>query len=776
MVDLPAAITATVSIVAGAALTLASAQLLGLLLLNVLLDPDRTLVRDLERVVFGLAVGSACLSSLVFLLCVLQVAYLSSFLLLSAAIALAYLRWGRRGGRRLTLRWDPGLDRLSLWLFTGIALAYGGICLVYALAPETSGDGIAYHLGLVRRYYNDHGFSHITTSIYAFLSQGTEMLYLFAYSIGRHSAAKLVHFSLLAGTVLAILCFGRRIQQPRAGFVAALLYLCAPVVGVDAATSYNDCALAFFVFVTFYALFLWVDQPSGRALVLLGILAGFCFAVKYTGGTALLGVTFALVWHGWKTKRRWSLIVRDTALVGATAAVFIVPWLVKNAVIADNPVAPLFNSWFPNPHVTVSWERDYRDGLKHFSGFAANDNWQEYLTAPLEVTTWGGKVQSILGPVFLLFPVGLLGWRRPVGRAALLAAVLIGAPWFANVGVRFLIPALPLAALAMAIGLASLPRRGAVWGSFGIVLAHALLSWPWLIASWHPDWIWRLEPPVPWRDALRLIPEEQHLEARIPTYRVARKIEAMASPGSRVLSLEQLPEAYMDTEVLVCYQAAPNERLFRALFTPQNQDFWPTRSLVVPLPNEPLAGFRIVQVNTHERAHWSLSEVILRNGETEVQLSSGRKLQAQPMPWDAGYAFDGDRFSWWDSGEPLRRGMRIQVEWPEPLRATEAELIFPKEQHFSRLAFEAKTPGGGWKPVRVETIEREVPVSQEALQRWAGMELRRANIDFLVTDVAGGGHNIVAPEIAKNPAAWGLREVFRDGSRRLYRVRPLTQE
>ena len=63
VVDFPTAITATSSIVAAAAVTLASAQLFGLLLLNLFLDPiDQRLFRDLERVVFGLAVGSACLS------------------------------------------------------------------------------------------------------------------------------------------------------------------------------------------------------------------------------------------------------------------------------------------------------------------------------------------------------------------------------------------------------------------------------------------------------------------------------------------------------------------------------------------------------------------------------------------------------------------------------------------------------------------------------------------------------------------------------------------
>ena len=198
MADLLSAALEVLYILAGAALTLVTAQLLGLTLLHVL---DRTLFSGLERVVFGLAVGSACLSSLVFLLCAFGIASMSSFLGISAAGALAYLKWGRRGTGKWSLQLHGGLDKLSLWFFGVVVLAYAGVAFIYALAPEVSPDGVGYHLGLVRRYHNDHGFSAMTTSIYAFLSQGAEMLYLFAYSVGRHSAAKLVHFSFLIATV-----------------------------------------------------------------------------------------------------------------------------------------------------------------------------------------------------------------------------------------------------------------------------------------------------------------------------------------------------------------------------------------------------------------------------------------------------------------------------------------------------------------------------------------------------------------------------------------------
>jgi hypothetical protein len=197
--------------------------------------------------------------------------------------------------------------------------------------------------------------------------------------------------------------------------------------------------------------------------------------------------------------------------------------------------------------------------------------------------------------------------------------------------------------------------------------------------------------------------------------------------------------------------------------------------MVVALPGEPMHGFRVVQTAADGRAHWTLFELVLRNDGKELRPPDGRQVQATPLPWDAGRAFDGDPFSWWDSGEPMRPGMRLEVEWPHALTVTEAELIYPPHQRALRFAFEAKFADGGWRPLRPEPRAREKPVSREALKRWAGRELRRSGIDFLVTDVAGGEHNVVAPEIAKDPASWGLTEVFRDGTRRLYRT-PMLHE
>ena len=60
----------------------------------------------------------------------------------------------------------------------------------------------------------------------------------------------------------------------------------------------------------------------------------------------------------------WLFVRRKGWLRFAAAAlVFPTPWLIRNALLAQNPFAPLFNVWFPNEHFHVSTEALLRENL-----------------------------------------------------------------------------------------------------------------------------------------------------------------------------------------------------------------------------------------------------------------------------------------------------------------------------------------------------------------------------------------------------------------------------
>ncbi len=103
---------------------------------------------------------------------------------------------------------------------------YVVLYLSNAMAPEASPDGAGYHLGLVARYLREHGFVRITDNLYAAMPAGVEMLFLFAFAFGRHSAAAMVHFAFLVALAWQVFSYGRRSGFPVPGAVRRTPRVC----------------------------------------------------------------------------------------------------------------------------------------------------------------------------------------------------------------------------------------------------------------------------------------------------------------------------------------------------------------------------------------------------------------------------------------------------------------------------------------------------------------------------------------------------------------------
>jgi len=123
-------------------------------------------------------------------------------------------------------------------------------------------------------------------------------------------------------------------------------------------------------------------------------------------------------------------MLRPLAVLAACALVMIVPWVPRTGSRSEIPCAPFFNKYFPNPYVHISFEREYRESLAHWNGVT---DWRDI---PVEATLRGGKLQGVLGPVFLLAPLALLALRRREGRSVTAAAAVYGLAYPANIRPR----------------------------------------------------------------------------------------------------------------------------------------------------------------------------------------------------------------------------------------------------------------------------------------------------------------------------------------------------
>ena len=761
-------------VIAGGTLTVVVALLLGRTGLSAFRHLGGQLTAA-EGWLFSYALGSALLSSVTFGLCAVGWLYDASIVAVSLAVVAGWMWWGRR-------KWPAHLSvqGRQRWLVRLLllvpALAYGTLYIVHTLAPETRSDAMGYHLGLVYRYYRDHGFSPITTNIYAQISQGAEMLYLFAYGVGRESAAKIVHFSFLVATGGAIFCLARRFNAPLAGVFAAVMLFTCPVVIPDATSAYNDCALAFALLMTFYALAVWWNDRSWQWLLLIGLFAGFSFAIKYTGVVAVMAALVAALATFTQTGKAGAAM-RALLISGAAAASMGLPWLVKNVAFTGNPLAPFFNGWFRNRYVSIEWEQAYLFAMKAYRQ-GPLDRWDQFLTAPFDLV-FGERYAGSLGWLFLLSPVALLALRRPFGRALIGTALVCALPWLSNAGARFLIPSMIFGALALGLVIESAPARFRLPLATLLLAAQCVTSWPPHRSVWYYPNLWSVEG-FPWRAALRLEPQKWHLARNVEFFLLADRLGQITSRDTRVLSFFNLPEAYFPAELLVSYQGLENQDLADVLLASAVPPHGPDRILRATWPARSLQAVRVQQQRPADSRTWTVSDVRLLQNGAPVRLPSTASLDAFPHPWHAPRAFDGDIFSAWNSREPPAGGMFLEARFGTDLDLDGLELIHPSPAARSQdgIRIQGIAANGEWIDIRPGNVDSlHLAADPQAAREAAAKLLRKHRIQYVVLNLSPADpYYRESRIIATDPEDWGLRRVFVDRSAVLLALEPVPLE
>ncbi len=728
----------------GAGLTIAACCALGLLLLERLRVAG--MLRKPERLPLAFTLGASAMHLVVFAILAAQIAYWPVLVLaLLAPIAEASRR---RLWNRPALELGPTPIRLKL-LAGIVGAAFLGIYFVYALAPERSPDGSGYHLGLVARALREHGFEKITTIFYAMLGQGIELLYLPAFAIGRHSAAALVHLGHAVFLALAIFAFGRRLGKPWVGATAALFTFLSPVFGITASIAYIDAATAGVVFAAFYWLEIWdrertVSVDAWRLLIPVGLLAGYAFAAKFTAFS--IGV-YALGFVAWRA-RRWKSVV----LVAACAALMAGPWIARNWILYDNPAAPLGNWLFRNPYVHVMFERDYSQYLRTYQV-------ENKAELPLEVTMRGEKTQGLLGPLFLLLPLGLFALRRRTGRHVWAAGLLVFLPYFANIGTRFLIPCLPFFSLSIALAVGETPLVLGV-----LLLLHGVASWPTVVPRYASQHAWRLDR-FPLRAALRRQSPDEFLKQTLSGYEAARMISAKVPKGEPVFTQGGVPDAYADREVLVSFQSASNELATDIFYMGWQVGNQPIRANTFRFPEVHTRRLRVRQTAQSPAIdQWNVHEVRFFHRGVELPRRPEWRLQAWPMPWDVGLAFDNSGATRWRSWETASPGMFIEVDFSSEQALDEIRVEASAESAHIRMQAEIQNASGGWERLPAKLDGADVAPNPNS-RRMATYELHLRGIHYFLLFVTDFG----AMDVDDDPESWGLQQIATVPGARLYK-------
>jgi hypothetical protein len=727
-----------ISILFGASFTLVSCWASGkLLLARWQLD-----VFSEELQIFRFATGAGLFGLFTLILAAINLARVEVFLVAGAALIAASFRIREE---RLRLP-----DFSSSWksLFVLILIGFGTFYFINALAPEISPDGSSYHLGLVAKYFRQHGLGRITTSIYANLSEALEMLFLVAYSLGRHSAATLIEFAFFIALPLVMIAYAQRFGFPRAGVTAAIIIFCSPIFSVSGSSAYNDAAAVFTLFCLFYALQIWDVTRQTGMLVVAGLLAGLCYGIKYT---LFLAAPYCIGFVTWKLYRAKQPILRPLMTVCVCSTLLIVPWWIKNWVTVQNPISPFGNRIFSNPYVTPRFESDYLKSQS--SGVPAKERF-------IASTVRGGAPGGFLGPLFLLAPLGLFALRYQQGRQVVLAAAIFLIPALANVQARFLMLAAPFAALALC--LAVMRARGAL---VAFAFAAPILAFPAVADGYCDSWAWRLHE-FPFSDAMRATSEQDSLRNRLEGYRTVELINSKVPAGGKLFTTSVPKEAYLTRDDMVAYESALGETLGDQLMVAVNPDFAPTWILTFRFPDKRLQHLRIVQTATgNYDDEWRIAELKLYDGRKELPSQTSWRFQTNANPWDLPFAFDKIPVTRWRSRTALFNGMQISLDLGKPETIDSVELDCSHDQYSIRLKLEAEDQPGQWTLLAASPSMSDRPVATD-LRRAAILQFKLHGITHILLDKG----DYVAADFQQHSEAWGVSLAGRAGDDWLYKI------
>ncbi len=709
----------------GAALTVAACYSAGALLV----DGLGVNLRRSERFPLAFLLGAACLQLAIFAVLTLRIAYWPVLVSLAGGVVtVAAWRGALRPKGEPEEALDQKLKQLSFVLFGAFSILY----FFHALAPESSPDGSGYHLGLVARYLRAHGFERITTNMYAALSAGVEMLYVPAFAIGRYSAGALVHFAFAVALALAMFAYGRRLGKPWVGAAGALLTFASPVVGIDGSSAYNDVAVAAIVFGVFYWLQIWDEQRNDNILIAVGLLAGYAYAAKYT---AFVMLPFALGFVLWKARR-----IGPLAAIFALSFLMVAPWMLKNWIAFRNPVAPFANRYFRSPYFHIQAEEDYTAYYRRY-------DLPDLRKLPLEVTVRGGTTEGVVGMAFLAAPMALASLRFRAGRRLLAAGAVVGATYFLNIGTRFLIPSLPFFSLAMALAAGNSTAL-----LTGLMIFHAVTSWPSALKLYADSHVWSLDR-ILFKEALRIVPQDQYLREHFAGYDQARMIDSYVPKGEPVLAFLGAPDAYTSHEILVSYQAASNETTADFLNVGWVEGLQPRMLQTFKFPERTIPRVRVTVTNAGPQ-QWSVQELRVFDRGAELPRQPEWRLKARPNPWEVQLAFDNSPATRWRSWEHASPGMYLDVDFGKSMPVDEVRL----ETSYDSRNVQVQVEGLAQNAV-VSSIE---PPS--GIRHAATYEMEQRGIHYLLIHDS----DPIADDIRDDPDGWGLTEIAAGYGVKLY--------
>ena len=350
------------------------------------------------------------------------------------------------------------------------------LALVAALAPPTAKDTVLYHFALPRAYIVAGGGVEVPYNIAGYSPLGVELHAVWAMLLGApmsaragEAAAGATFFLFAPLLVMVVHGWARERGLDRAGAVAAALIVAWVPTAYDvAASAYVDLALAAYTALAVRAFGRWWTTLDARHLVWITVGIGGALSIKLSAAFVILPLALlALLRALGPASGRSGPAIAGSALIALGAGVALAaPWYTRNWIRTGSPLFPFYLGIWPAQ--APGWDLE-RSQLYEtlFSLYGSAQGGLDYLLTPLRLAVAAQPDQpqfydGVLG-IAVAFALPLLAWalwRRRLDvelRLALLVSACLFVFWlFSSQQLRYLLPALPGLAVAIAAAGATL--------------------------------------------------------------------------------------------------------------------------------------------------------------------------------------------------------------------------------------------------------------------------------------------------------------------------------
>ena len=228
--------------------------------------------------------------------------------------------------------------------------------VILASTPPVSRDALTHHLAIPKLYLKQGAIYEIPYAKWSYYPMNLDLLYMIPLYFGNDIIPKFIHFAFALLTGWLIFRYLKKRSELFYAILGVVFFLSLPVIVKLSTTVYVDLGLIFFSFAALTCLFKWIETDFKlKSLVACAICCGIALGIKYNALICYFLLTLFIVFMYSRlspdTPGKQTKAIVYGAIFMLIAAIVFSPWAIRNFKWTNNPLYPLYNSWF-NPTKT----------------------------------------------------------------------------------------------------------------------------------------------------------------------------------------------------------------------------------------------------------------------------------------------------------------------------------------------------------------------------------------------------------------------------------------